>query len=366
MGKIEDSLMAKTKSENLEYIDTLREILEARRDDGDRTDYIAKNKSEAKKFSFFRYIKSKHTKTGRFGARQAEEKNDSILALDKDGEKTDKSYFDPFSLKIIIPKREDEAKKDAPQNEMDEDEDEDYDNPEENFEEKERNTQNELYEDFVSRVDEQIELSVVVLHGACPHAGGVGVLAVEQVVAVVVGQLQQGLCTIFPVHHVLRLHDGGSREVVHGGRHHIVGVTNADDVGVGHIGADDGVLVLGTPVADWGADKVGQGVVYLCPFGIPVHAGLAAGLFQTAEGRHHVATAQQLVDIDEAARAGEGHGDVSVVVVYGLVDRTPHRCAACGPCAVVRLHPDAVLVVVASAWLVGAPVNLGDDDGVGV
>ena len=159
MGKIEDSLMAKTKSENLEYIDTLREILEARRDDGDRTDYIAKNKSEAKKFSFFRYIKSKHTKTGRFGARQAEEKNDSILALDKDGEKTDKSYFDPFSLKIIIPKREDEAKKDAPQNEMDEDEDEDYDNPEENFEEKERNTQNELYEDFVSRVDEQIELA---------------------------------------------------------------------------------------------------------------------------------------------------------------------------------------------------------------
>lgn len=63
------------------------------------TDFIQKNKEEAKSFNPFRYIFSKHDKTGRFGAKTAPEANDSISALGAGGLPKG-YYFDPFSLEV--------------------------------------------------------------------------------------------------------------------------------------------------------------------------------------------------------------------------------------------------------------------------
>ena len=54
------------------------------------------------------------------------------------------------------------------------------------------------------------------------------------------------------------------------------------------------------------------------------------------------------------------------MVIDVLGDSAPDRCTSRGPRAVVGFHPFVVFVVVTAAWLEGAPVDFGDDDGVGV
>ena len=108
---------------------------------------------------------------------------------------------------------------------------------------------------------------------------------------------------------------------------------------------------------------VSVGPVHLIIVGIPVHTGLAAGFLQSAKGGHHGAVLQQLVDINQTACARKRHRDIAEVVETSLIGLTPLRGGACGPRAVVRLHPVAVLIVVASALLLRTPVHLGDDDG---
>ena len=66
-------------------------------------------------------------------------------------------------------------------------------------------------------VDKDVELAVVVLHGACPHARAVGIGRAVEVVGHLVGELLQGVRAVLPVDHILRLEDGGTGEVVHGG-----------------------------------------------------------------------------------------------------------------------------------------------------
>ena len=126
-------------------------------------------------------------------------------------------------------------------------------------------------------VDKDVELAVVVLHGACPHARAVGIGRAVEVVGHLVGELLQGVRAVLPVDHVLRLEDGGTGEVVHRRGYHIIGVAHADDVGVGEVGPHDGVLVVVAHVADGHALEVGLRVVHLVVVGIPVHAGLTAG-----------------------------------------------------------------------------------------
>ena len=216
-------------------------------------------------------------------------------------------------------------------------------------------------------VDEDIELAVVILHRAGPHASGVGILSSQQRIAVLGRELGERLCAILPVHQILRLHNGGTGEVVHGGADHVVGVAHADDIGVGEVGKNDGVLVLAVAlVAVDHVLEVGVCPVHLIVISIPIHAGFAAGFLIAVESGHHRAVGQQLVDVDETGRAREGHRDVSKVVEHGLVSLAPLRGASRGPCAPVRLHPVAVLIIVASALLRGTPVHFGDDDGVGV
>ena len=51
----------------------------------------------------------------------------------------------------------------------------------------------------------------------------------------------QGIAAIFPVDKVFRLHDGGTREDVHGGGHHIVCIAYTTNIGVGEIAENNGV-----------------------------------------------------------------------------------------------------------------------------
>ena len=152
-------------------------------------------------------------------------------------------------------------------------------------------------------VNQDVELAVVVLHGAGPHARTVGIGRAVQVVGHLVGKLLQRVCAVLPVHHVLRLQDGGAGEVVHRRRHHIIGIAHANDIRVGEVGPHDGILIRATHIADRHAGKVGLRIVHVVVVGIPAHAGFAASLLQSAEGRHHLIVVYQLVDVDEAAGA---------------------------------------------------------------
>ena len=86
----------------------IKGILEEYRRDPDadpkHTVFTRRNAEEAKKFNLLRYMLSKHSSTGRFGASHREEPNDAIKALDNAEGVPQKAYFDPFSLKIIMPK----------------------------------------------------------------------------------------------------------------------------------------------------------------------------------------------------------------------------------------------------------------------
>ena len=216
-------------------------------------------------------------------------------------------------------------------------------------------------------VDEQVELPVVILHRASPHAACIGIGAAHQVIVVGGGELCERLCTILPVHEVFRLQNRSTGEVVHRRRHHIIGIAHADDVGIGEVGTHNSIGIAA--VAQVGGDhilEVGMRPVHLIVVGIPVHARLAAGFLISAEGRHHLSFLDKRVDIEQTARARERHRDVSVVVEQFLEGLAPLRRRARGPRAIVARHPVAMFVVVALAGLLRTPVHLGNDDWRGV
>ncbi len=98
------SLMERSAAENKRTLDA---ALRDYRKPGSGADpqhavFMRRNADEAKKFSLFRFITSKETGTGRFGAQRPEERRDSIKALDT-SPMPEKAYFDPFSMKTIHP-----------------------------------------------------------------------------------------------------------------------------------------------------------------------------------------------------------------------------------------------------------------------
>ncbi len=101
---ISGSLMVQSAKENKEKLKALGEIYESRRNEGDTTDYEAKGKDNAKKFSFFRWLSKKTGgNMGRFG-KQQRERQDSISAMAQSGQIPKGAYFDPLGLKVIMPK----------------------------------------------------------------------------------------------------------------------------------------------------------------------------------------------------------------------------------------------------------------------
>lgn len=100
MGRFDESVMALESKKNFEDIKELKMMYDAKKSAGDNTNYIRANKDKGKAFSFWRYIKSKHDKTGRFGAKALKEKDDSIKALG-DANLSNGVYFDPLGMKTI-------------------------------------------------------------------------------------------------------------------------------------------------------------------------------------------------------------------------------------------------------------------------
>ena len=88
---------------------------------------------------------------------------------------------------------------------------------------------------------QRIELPVVVFQRGGPLTATVG-SALLQVVLRRVCQLIEDITYRLPVLQVLRLHDGSTGHEVHGGGYEIEGVAHTDDVGVGHIRPQHGVL----------------------------------------------------------------------------------------------------------------------------
>ena len=162
MGSYKNSKMYRSKKENNKFVEDAAKLFKQKRNAGDKTNYIDVNKNEAKKFNLFRFIKKKHTKTGRFGAEEIKDREDSISALDKEGEKTGEPYFDPFALKIIIPKDDKDENKvgqDIEKVNEDDEDDEDYKDDGDVDLDKYNGMQSGLINDFIARVDEQIDLS---------------------------------------------------------------------------------------------------------------------------------------------------------------------------------------------------------------
>ena len=54
------------------------------------------------------------------------------------------------------------------------------------------------------------------------------------------------------------------------------------------------------------------------------------------------------------------------MVVGILGDSTPYRGTTSGPCTVVGLHPFIMLIIVTRTWFFRTPVDLGDDDRIGI
>ena len=88
-----------------------------------------------------------------------------------------------------------------------------------------------------------IELTLVVFERCGPLSASVnGTLGRREVVLGRVGQLVEDVTHGLPVLQVFRLHDGCARHQVHGGGYQIEGIAHADDVGVGYIGPQHGVV----------------------------------------------------------------------------------------------------------------------------
>lgn len=104
MGKEAVSKIAKTAEENKKFLEETSQMLRERRERGDETNYTKKNKDKGKKFNFLRYLTTRNDKIGRYGAKRAAERNDIIGSMGKTDIDTSGAYFDPLSLKVIIPK----------------------------------------------------------------------------------------------------------------------------------------------------------------------------------------------------------------------------------------------------------------------
>lgn len=100
------ALVANSAMDNDQYLrDLVKRFRDARANGNDR-DFARENKTSALKINPFRYMTSKYTNTGRFGAR-TEDNFDYIDAL---GTETPKGkYFDPFSLKTIVENEPEES-----------------------------------------------------------------------------------------------------------------------------------------------------------------------------------------------------------------------------------------------------------------
>ena len=75
----------------------------------------------------------------------------------------------------------------------------------------------------------------MILQRRSPLTASVG-RALLQVVLGRVGQLVEDVTDGLPVFQILGTHNRSTGHEVHGGAHHIIGITHADDIGIGHIG----------------------------------------------------------------------------------------------------------------------------------
>ena len=84
----------------------------------------------------------------------------------------------------------------------------------------------------------------MILHGTRPHTFGIGILPIDERIVLLIAKISKGLCTVFPVHEVFRLHDSGTRQQTHGGANHIIGITHTNHIWVGDISKDNRILIL--------------------------------------------------------------------------------------------------------------------------
>ena len=147
-----NTLMKQSETANDRYVRDSLNLFRRVRAVGNNTDFVKKNKNEAREFSIFRYLTHKHSSTGRFGAKKAEEASDTIKAMESAGETPEKSYFDPFGMRII--KEQD----DAAQNPAGEDA-----APAQAQDDLSAETMEaeQVEDDFVNRVDEEIYLNIL-------------------------------------------------------------------------------------------------------------------------------------------------------------------------------------------------------------
>ena len=165
----------------------------------------------------------------------------------------------------------------------------------------------------------QIELAVAVTHARCPLPARIMVPSVRKVIGVRIGDLLQGVGTIFPVHQVFRLQDGRAWEEIHGRSHQIIGIIHADYVRVREVGVDNRIdkgplPVVGRPPVG----EIGPGHVHLGIVGIPVKAGLCASLGFPAKSGHHLSGFHEDVNVDVVGRARQRHAHVAIVVFHRL------------------------------------------------
>ena len=103
------------------------------------------------------------------------------------------------------------------------------------------------------------KLTVVVLQRRSPLSAPVD-RTFLQVVLRRVGQLVEDIADGLPVLQVLRGHDGSTRHEVHGCGNQVKGIADADDVRVGHVGPQHGILnVFGSLSLGRGAYRQQQG-----------------------------------------------------------------------------------------------------------
>ena len=221
----------------------------------------------------------------------------------------------------------------------------------------------------------EVELAVVITERRCPHALGIMVLAIHQVIGIVVKNLLQGIGAVFPVHQVFRLQDSGSRHVIHRCADHVISVVHTNHVNVGEVAIDYRVDKL--PVAlvsrPCTAVRLG-GIVLLGILLIPLEAGTTAGLIhiqsislhRSLEGWHHLTIIDVGIDVDKVVRMGQGHGHVAIVVEHGFEELAPLRRGTRGPCAIVLIDRLVKLVVMVycTTCVLGTPVHLRHHNGV--
>ena len=140
MAKHDNSLMAHTKDEAMDFLEESALLYQSKKKpDSPKDVFEQQNKNSAKRFNPFRYMWTRLTETGRYGAKRPAERTDSISDMGDKGYTPGVAYFDPLGMKMIISREFVDLARINP-DELSEDE----------------KAAGSIEDDFVSRVDDEI------------------------------------------------------------------------------------------------------------------------------------------------------------------------------------------------------------------